>query len=310
MPAYNVKRSIVINVAIQKVRDSLTDYRQWPLWSPWLIMEPETKLNYNEKQGEVGAAYDWKGELIGEGAMELSSIADNELEMFLQFEKPFKSTAAVKFELEAHGSAVTNIIWSMDSKLPFFLFWMVNKIKAYIGMDYERGLKMLKDYLETGSVASKIKVDGVQAIESQQYIGLENQCRLADMANTLSYEFKKLKQFMHDNDLSTELAPFTIYISFDIENNSTSFISAIPIDKDITVSSPFIKGEIKGGDALKVTHTGHYEHLGNAWTTVMAYARAKKIKTKKSPVGIEFYLNDPMKTAPEELITEVYLPLK
>ena len=58
----------------------------------------------------------------------------------------------------------------MKSQLPFFLFWMVKKMKVYIGMDYERGLKMLKDYLETGLVPSAIKIDPNSKIQSQHYI--------------------------------------------------------------------------------------------------------------------------------------------
>ena len=76
------------------------------------------------------------------------------------------------------------------------------------------------------------------------------------------------------------------------------------------VSLPFINGEIKAGDVLKVTHTGSYDHLGNAFSAAMAYSRSKKIKTKKLPLAYEFYLNDPEETAPSELITEVLLPLK
>lgn len=50
MPAFQVKRSIIINAPVNDVKASLIDFRQWPIWSPWLIMEPETKLNYSDVQ--------------------------------------------------------------------------------------------------------------------------------------------------------------------------------------------------------------------------------------------------------------------
>ncbi|MCG6869256.1 MAG: hypothetical protein LJE91_11180 [Gammaproteobacteria bacterium] len=58
MPAYHVARSKVIVAPTEKVHAALADYREWPGWSPWLIMEPETRLVYSDRQGEPGASYD------------------------------------------------------------------------------------------------------------------------------------------------------------------------------------------------------------------------------------------------------------
>ena len=170
MPAFKVVRSIIINSSIDKVKASLIDFQQWPVWSPWLIMEPETTINYSAQQSQVGASYNWDGELTGAGEMELVEITDNHLTIDLRFQRPFKSSANVFFELEEQSKSTTKVSWNMKSQLPFFLFWMVKKMKVYIGMDYERGLKMLKDYLETGLVPSAIKIDPNSKIQSQHYI--------------------------------------------------------------------------------------------------------------------------------------------
>ena len=310
MPAYHVSRSIIINEPLGKVRESLIDYRQWPVWSPWLIMEPESKLTYSTNQSVVGAGYEWEGELTGKGSMKLLKIADDKLDMGLQFIKPFKSAAKVSFELEELRKNVSKLTWNMYSKLPYFLFWMVNKIKTYIGMDFERGLKMLKDFLELGAVPSAVKIKGVGKLAQQQYIGIKNQSRIGDIGKVMPDSFNKLKNFMEQNGLSNECLPFAIYETFDIQKDETRFISAIRVDKAVPVSAPFIQGELTDRDILKVLHTGRYEHLGNAWSTAMAYARSKKIKTTKSPIGIEFYLNDPAEVPEKYLLTEVVLPLR
>ena len=57
-------------------------------------------------------------------------------------------------------------------------------------------------------------------------------------------------------------------------------------------------------------HKGRYLHLGNAWMTAISFARIKKIKIQKSPVGYEFYLNNPYETSQEELVTEIFIPLQ
>ncbi|KAG1682792.1 Malonyl-[acyl-carrier protein] O-methyltransferase [Nymphon striatum] len=241
------------------------DYKQWPTWSPWLIMERDTELTYNEKQGQVGANYDWKGELVGQGGMELLN--------------------------QDGASPQTKVTWKMFSKLPFFLFFMVTKMKVLIGMDYDRGLRMLKEYIEDKKVSSAVSIDGINTIESQKYIG-----------------FKR-----HQKGLANDVVPFSIYNIFDIFNGEVEYIAAFPVTSHINASDiepPYFIGKLDQQEALKITHTGKYDHLGNAWSTAMNYSRHKKIKMRKTPVGIEFYLNDPMTTSPEELVTEVMLPLK
>lgn len=310
MPTYHIDRSILIKAPISTVRESLCDYHQWSKWSPWLIIEPDAQLSYNNKQGEVGASYHWKGELTGEGSMALTYISENKLEMDLTFIKPFKSTAKVSFDLhvEAEGTGIT---WNMDSKLPFFLFWMVKKIKAFISMDYERGLKMLKDFLEKGSVPSKIAIEGITQIKPQRYIGIANKCSLEEISDVMPQDFQTLYDYLQKHNLSKEAIPFAIYSTLNIFDRNMQFISAFPIDKEIIeVSEPYVMGELQGGNMLKVNHIGPYIHLGNAWFAAFSFARYKKIKTAKVPVGIEFYMNSPIDTPIEKLETQVLLPIK
>ncbi len=49
---------------------------------------------------------------------------------------------------------------------------MKNMMQALIGMDYERGLLMLKDYLETGTVACQLSIQGKPNSPAQLISGL------------------------------------------------------------------------------------------------------------------------------------------
>lgn len=309
MPAFHVQRSKLIQVPVEKVKQVLVDYRQWPAWSPWLITEPGAQLIYSPAQGEVGSNYSWEGELVGAGDMVLAEIKDNQLDMQLQFVKPFKSTARVVFDIVAQGDA-TEITWNMHGKLPFFMFFMVEKMKSWIGMDYDRGLNMLKDYLETGSVPSMISIDGVTNLEGERYIGIEHECAIKDLGPVMKDDYTKLYGLLEEKNLPMDSIPFSITKTFDIVKGRASFISAVPIKQSVEVSPPFYQGELHASKALKVTHTGRYDHLGNAWAAAMSYSRYKKIKCQKKPLGVERYLNDPAVTPVEELTTEVLLPLK
>jgi len=309
MPAYHVERSIVIDKALETVQNSLRDFKQWPKWSPWLIMEPDAALTYSDRQGQVGANYGWSGVLIGAGSMELIEVHSNTLKMELRFVKPFKSEARVAFMLEAVEEG-TKVTWSMDGHLPFFMFWMTGKMKAFIGMDYERGLYMLKEYLETGKVSSFVHIEGVMPLEEQKYIGIPRTCTIKELGDVMKNDFETLYHFMQQNNLSTERIPFTIYNKFDIFKGEASYVACIPLDEQVNIDDAWVSGFLKKQDTLKTIHKGNYLHLGNAWMTAMNFAKMKKIKTLRSPVGYEFYPNDPKETAPEDLVTEIYMPLK
>jgi len=42
----------------------------------------------------------------------------------------------------------------------------------------------------------------------------------------------------------------------------------------------------------------------------MAHVRARKLKQDKNNPPFERYINDPASTPPEQLITEIFIPLK
>lgn len=68
---YIVEKRIDIATQAESAISFLADYRNWPQWSPWLIMEPECKLNYRGEQGNIGDGYQWDGDLVGAGEMTL-----------------------------------------------------------------------------------------------------------------------------------------------------------------------------------------------------------------------------------------------
>jgi effector-binding domain-containing protein len=272
-------------------------------------MEPDAAVTYSDRQGQVGATYGWSGVLVGAGGMELMEVHDDALKMQITFVKPFKSQADVGFKLEEQG-ANTKVTWYMDGYLPFFLFWMTSKMKTYIGMDYERGLLMLKEYLETGSVASYVHIEGIFSMQEQKYIGIPRTCTLKELGVVMKKDFENLYDFMETHHLSVERVPFVVYNTFDMFKGESSYVACIPIDEELHIESGWVRGNVEARKALKTMHKGSYLHLGNAWMTAISFSRMKKMKMQKSPVGYEFYPNNPSDTPQEKLITEIFIPLR
>ena len=309
MPSFQVTRSVNINKNKTDVKTILSDFREMAKWSPWLVLEPDATLNYSEKQSQVGATQSWAGELIGKGSMELMEIEESTLHYDLRFEKPFKSTAKVRFELREEEEQ-TSVTWLMDGQLPWYLFFLTKVMKVFIGMDYERGLTMLKEYAETGKVASELELIGEGELQEMYYMGLEGASSLKGIGEVMQKDFETLGAYVKEHNLPEESKVFSIYTSFDFMKSKSSFISCVSVDKEYEVPEPFVKGKVEMGNVLNVRHTGRYENLGNAWAFIMNYTRSNKLGIQTKPFGYEFYVNSPEDTAPEALITDVMVRLK
>ena len=50
---------------------------------------------------------------------------------------------------------------------------------TFIGMDYERGLAMLKDYAETGKVPSNLEIKQESDYTGCDYVGIKTDCAIS-----------------------------------------------------------------------------------------------------------------------------------
>ena len=307
MPKFAVTRSILINAPIEKVFNTLNDFSTWKEWSPWLISDPEAKVNIADDK----KSYDWEGPRSGSGDMKIVKEDENKsISIDLQFLKPWKSKAQIYFNLETKGDQ-TEATWMMDSSLPFFMFWMKKMMQTFIGMDYERGLRLLKDYVEDGKVHSKLNFTGKETISEQEYIGIYTSCTMETMGKKMSEDMPRLMEFMNENGIEVSGAAFTQYSKWDLMKKRVEYTSGVPV-KSIPNNLPegFTSGKIPATTVYTLEHVGPYQHLGNAWTTLYNMQRSKEIPVNKKIHPFETYHNNPNEVEATELITRVHFPLK
>jgi len=309
MPAYHVERSITIDADEARVRAAIEDFHEWQKWSPWLCMEPDAKIEYVGTPGKVDHSYSWDGELVGAGSIRMAKLEGKQIDLDLRFTRPFKSQADVRFEIIPKGDAQTEVVWHMDGKMPFFLFFMIGMMKVMIGMDYERGLSMLKEYVETGQVLSKIEILGVVDMPTMHYLGVGDECAIAEMEESMKRTLPAAHQLAVDHDIAMTGPPAAIYYTFDMKQQRCKYLAVVQTAEEANVAGGQT-GTIEGGRALQIRHIGKYERLGNAWSTSMSYLRNKKLKPSKCQMGIEVYQNDPENTDAADLITDIFVPLR
>ncbi len=225
MPKTSVKKSIAIAASAEKVKSIVSDFNHWRYWSPWLILEPECKVTVSKE----GKMQEWEGRRIGSGIIEVIAESESIVNYNLTFLKPWKSKAKTEFIIEKIDEQNTKLSWTMDGSLPFFMFWMKTMMERMIGMDYDRGLLMLKEYIEKGSVDVKLEFLGESEYAGCSFVGIKNQCTIDNIGDMMEADFKKLMEFAKGNSEVLTQEFFSIYPSFSCSGNPHSSTMAIPI---------------------------------------------------------------------------------
>ncbi len=308
MPKINVNRSIYIASSPKKIFPFLNNLAHWETWSPWVIAEPDAAV----KVSKDGKYHEWEGKIIGSGNLKITSeVVDKEVVMDLTFLTPWKSKAVIKFILEARGKG-TVVTWEMQSKLPFFLFWMKGQMQTFIGMDYDRGLMMMKDLVETGKTNCALTFKGEVDFESTTYIGLRTQCGYSTISTNMERDFTTLMEYVMQLPEEMRKGPgLSIYEKFDVLKDQCHYVAAFPLHKvPEDLPSNFIVGELPSLTAYSIEHLGPYRHIGNAWAAGMMHQRSKKFNPSKKNFPMELMHNSPKNTPENELLSEILFPVK
>lgn len=311
MPKFHVTQSISIDAEPTTVFKALADYRTWTIWSPWLISDPDATVTISEEPASVGSTYHWKGTVTGEGELKHRTLQPGQrVEDDLTFLVPFKSIAKTAFILRPEKGG-THVDWTMDSSLPWFLFWMVPMMKRFIGMDYARGLSLLKEWIETGAIQSKTTVHGVEPVQHFQMAGIAASCSIDQVGPSMEQSFAKANAEFKSLGLPSDGAMISVYTKFRIKEGMFDYISGyvVPENAQIPSDSALSRWKLSSQQAFRVQHVGSYRHLGNGWSVANQVARFRKLKQCRTGT-YEIYRTIPPETPEAELVTDIYLPLK
>mgnify|MGYP005989198387 CR=1 FL=1 len=310
---FSLTRSITVNRPVSEVMAIVGDFNQWNAWSPWIIQEPSCPVTVTGEPSKENHKQHWDGERIGSGQMILTEvIANKQLSYDLEFFKPWKSKSKTQFTFEAitteSGEEATKVNWLMQGSLPFFLFFMKKMMVAFISFDYDRGLNMLQEYIESGSVQSSVEVQGIKKQKGFHYVGFRHKCNIEDIKQVMGPCFQQLI----DEKVPLPDMMVTISHKFDFVTGECELTGAFAYfnKPSFDVPTNMVFGEIPEHDGLQVDHTGSYNYLSNGWATAKGYQQYAKLKSLKGVADYEVYRNSPKSVAEEELLTSIILPVK
>ena len=125
--------------------------------------------------------------------------------------------------------------------------------------------------------------------------------------DTLIDSFKALTALLDKQGIKATGNSMIVYTSTD--DTGFTYLAQIPVDQDVkNLTKDISMGKSPEGKALKFVHRGSYDNMDNTYEAITNHLDDKKLEAKDT--FIEEYITDPLKTAEDKLVINVYVPLR
>jgi effector-binding domain-containing protein len=125
--------------------------------------------------------------------------------------------------------------------------------------------------------------------------------------DTLIDSLKTLSALLDKQGIKRSGNLMIVYTSTD--DTGFTYLAEIPVDQEPkNLAKSMSMGQSPDGKALKFVHRGSYDNMDNTYEAITNHLDDKKLEAKDT--FIEEYITDPLKTAEDKLVINVYVPLK
>jgi effector-binding domain-containing protein len=140
----------------------------------------------------------------------------------------------------------------------------------------------------------------------QHAIALRTRTPVENLPILMGPTYGKIAHYLGEKSLAPAGAPYTAYYNMDMQDLDVEI--GIPVIEPVDGVDDLQATTIPGGKMATCIHKGPYNKIEVAYTALMAFMQSEGLDA--TGVAYEYYLNDPTETSPEELLTQVFFPLK
>ena len=144
-------------------------------------------------------------------------------------------------------------------------------------------------------------------LEPKTVVILKGNANWDSAFDTLIESFKSLTALLDKQGIKPAGNPMIVYTATD--DTGFTFMAEFPVDQDPkNLTKAMSMGKSPDGKALKFVHRGSYDNMDNTYEAITNHLDDKKLEAKDT--FVEEYVTDPLKTAEDKLVINVYVPLK
>lgn len=125
---------------------------------------------------------------------------------------------------------------------------------------------------------------------------------------TLVESFKKIQDALAKQGIKPAGPAMTIYTSTD--DTGFEYQAGVPVAEEPKGPLPegLATGKSPDGRALKFIHRGSYDAMDSTYEAITNHLDERRLEAKD--LFVEYYLTDPLTTPEDNLVIEVYVPVK
>jgi effector-binding domain-containing protein len=144
-------------------------------------------------------------------------------------------------------------------------------------------------------------------LESKTVVVLKGNANWDSAFDTLIDSFKALSALLDKQGIKPAGNSMIVYTSTD--DTGFTYLAEVPVDQEPkNLTKAMSMGKSPDGKALKFVHRGSYDNMDNTYEAITNHLDDKKLEAKDT--FIEEYITDPLTTAEDKLVINVYVPLK
>jgi effector-binding domain-containing protein len=144
-------------------------------------------------------------------------------------------------------------------------------------------------------------------LEPKTVVVLKGTANWDSAFDTLIDSFKSLSALIEKQGIKPAGNPMIVYTATD--DTGFSYLAEMPVDQaPKNLTKDMSMGKSPDGKALKFVHRGSYDNMDNTYEAITNHLDDKKLEAKDT--FVEEYITDPLTTAEDKLVINVYVPLK
>jgi len=311
----HVERSVDIDAPACVVFAQVNGFGNFNDWSPFVAVMPDATYSFAGPDFGVGAKITWEAAEpnaeVGSQTI-VSSTPYERVDLELDLGSQDHAQSAFLLDEENGGTRLT---WAFDTDFGFDIpgrYWGIF-LDRQLGPLYAQGLANLKRIAEALPKVDwsdvEIELTTVPSTTIAYATGSSGNDP-TEISAALAAAYGQVLGFVSTNGLQLAGQPLAITNFWD--DRGFGFEAGIPVSgtpgRGAGPDSPVRMGETYGGRVVRAVHVGPYTGLEETYAKVEAFAVAHRLQANGRPW--EVFVSDPGNVAEDELVTEIYYPVK
>ena len=305
-----VSAEIEIELTPEQVFKGVASFENRDKWDPWVGMDSTTVVTIHSEPEYVGSYYEWNGERLGTGKMQVDAIEMNTYISSSLWFGDVETPSLVEWTFEEVGES-THAVWSFTEETSYpigRLRMMIGKV--FLKKSFDTGLANLKEYLEANPPVliglGEIEIDTFSPVNTMV---TESSGTMDQIEQLLGKSFAMVMSEIGKQGLETAGPPFAIYSDYDETIGSFKLTAGMPVVKLGKKSGKVYPKRFEEMEMVIGVHTGPYQEFASSYRKLDAYIIENDIDI--SGEAVEIYLSDPgLERDQNKLKTLLGFPIK